>query len=246
MSSLHRSGRYGHAMLIDGNDLRGIDVGLLCNADIELVSVRSNVDVPDPAAPTPRPLFSRDSPVYQLRLPGGDDLWVLVNHLKSQSFSSGDPDPLRSRQSAEVRRIYDRLRDQGAELVAVIGDFNKGPTNDQPPQHPTLEPLLGPDSPLVDATTLPGFDPGAAAGHIPVVQPAQPARLHPAVGGAGRHRHRRRHLPQGPVGRPWQRQPASGLGDLPGDHRLGPRRLRPRRHLGRPRPVATRLDGRLR
>jgi endonuclease/exonuclease/phosphatase family metal-dependent hydrolase len=157
-------GRYGHAMLIDGNDLRGIDVGLLCNADIELVSVRSNVDVPDPAAPTPRPLFSRDSPVYQLRLPGGDDLWVLVNHLKSQSFSSGDPDPLRSRQSAEVRRIYDRLSDQGAELVAVIGDFNRGPTNDQPPQHPTLEPLLGPDSPLVDATTLPGFDLGPRPG----------------------------------------------------------------------------------
>jgi hypothetical protein len=69
-------------------------------------------------------------------------------------------------------------------------------------------------------------------------EPAQPARLHPAVGGAGRHRHRRRHLPQGPLGRPWQCQPASGLGDLPGDHGLGPRRLRPRRHLGRPRPVA--------
>jgi endonuclease/exonuclease/phosphatase family metal-dependent hydrolase len=63
-----------------------------------------------------------------------------------------------------VRRIYDRLRDQGADLVAVIGDFNKGPTNDQPPQHPTLEPLLGPDSPLVDATTLPGFDPGPRPG----------------------------------------------------------------------------------
>ena len=45
-----------------------------------------------------------------------------------------------------------------------MGDFNKGPTNDQPPQHPTLEPLLGPDSPLADATTLPGFDLGPRPG----------------------------------------------------------------------------------
>ena len=44
-------GRYGHAMLIDGNDPRGIDVGLLCDADIELVSVRSNVDVLGPDSP---------------------------------------------------------------------------------------------------------------------------------------------------------------------------------------------------
>jgi endonuclease/exonuclease/phosphatase family metal-dependent hydrolase len=155
--------RYGHMMLVDGNDPRGIDIGLCCGAAIQVASIRSHVDVPDPAN-AGRPLFSRDCPAYQLRLPGGTELWVLLNHLKSQSFTSGDPDPLRSRQSAEVRSIYDRLRDEGAELVAIMGDFNKGPTNDQPPQHPTLEPLLGPDSPLVDATTLQGFDPGPRPG----------------------------------------------------------------------------------
>jgi endonuclease/exonuclease/phosphatase family metal-dependent hydrolase len=156
-------GRYSHVMLVDGNDPRGIDIGLCCDAAIEVASIRSHVDVPDPATPG-RPLFSRDCPVYQLRLAGSRDLWVVLNHLKSQSFTSGNPDPLRSRQSAEVRRIYDRLRDGGAELVAVMGDFNKGPTNDQPPQHPTLEPLLGPGSPLIDVTTLPAFDLGPRPG----------------------------------------------------------------------------------
>jgi endonuclease/exonuclease/phosphatase family metal-dependent hydrolase len=155
--------QYGHIMLVDGNDPRGIDIGLLCDGRIEVVSIRSHVDVPDPER-TGRPLFSRDCPVYQLRLADGSDLWLLLNHLKSQSFTSGDPDPLRSRQSTEVRAIYDRLRAEGARLIAVMGDFNKGPTNDQPPQHPTLEPLLGPDSPLVDATTLPGFDLGPRPG----------------------------------------------------------------------------------
>jgi hypothetical protein len=90
------AGRYGHAMLVDGNDLRGIDVGLFCIDAIDVRWVRSHVDVPDPKTPGRR-LFSRDCPVYQLRLPTGADLYVILNHLKSQSFTSGNPDPLRRR-----------------------------------------------------------------------------------------------------------------------------------------------------
>ena len=40
--------RYAHAMLVDGNDPRGIDVGLFCVDGIEIDWVRSHVDVPDP------------------------------------------------------------------------------------------------------------------------------------------------------------------------------------------------------
>lgn len=148
--------RYRHAMLLDGNDPRGIDVGLFCTSAVEIRSVRGHVDVPDPAAPGRR-LFSRDCPLYHLRLPGGEDLYLLLNHLKSQSFSSGNPDPLRTRQSTEVRAIYDRLRAEGAQLVAVLGDLNKGPDPDDPTRHPTLDALLGPDSPLVDAYRHPKF-----------------------------------------------------------------------------------------
>lgn len=154
--------RYGHAMLVDGNDPRGIDVGLFCRTDIDIRSVRSHVDVPDPASPTGHTLFSRDCPVYRLGLPGGTELVLLVNHLKSQSFSSGNPDALRSRQSTKVREIYDEVRAAGAEFVAVLGDFNKGPTADG--KHPTLEPLLGPGTPLTDTAALPVFDPGPRPG----------------------------------------------------------------------------------
>ena len=80
---------------------------------------------------------------------GNHELWVLVNHLKSQSFTFGSPDPLRTRQAERVRAIYDELRAEGADLLAVVGDLNKGPTSDDPPQHPTLEALLGAGSPLV-------------------------------------------------------------------------------------------------
>ena len=40
--------QYGHVMLIDGNDTRGIDVGILTSPQVEILSMRSNVDVPDP------------------------------------------------------------------------------------------------------------------------------------------------------------------------------------------------------
>jgi endonuclease/exonuclease/phosphatase family metal-dependent hydrolase len=140
-------GRFAHCMLVDGNDPRGIDVGLFCTDAVKVRWVRSNVDTPDPKRKGKR-LFSRDCPVYQLKLPGGEDLFLLLNHLKSQSFSGGDPDPLRTRQAQEVRALYDGLRAEGATLVAVLGDLNKGPDGDR---HPTLEPLLGPGTPLVDA-----------------------------------------------------------------------------------------------
>ena len=156
------NGRYGHIMLIDGNDERGIDVGLLTAADIDIAAVTSHVDDPDPERPG-KALFSRDCPVYRLGV-GGAELWVLVNHLKSQSFTSGDPDPLRRRQAHRVRAIYDELRTEGIELIAVVGDLNKGPTNENPPTHPTLEDLLGPGTPLTDTHGLPVFDPGPRPG----------------------------------------------------------------------------------
>jgi len=82
MNTTLLAGRYGHVMLVDGNDPRGIDIGLFCDPAIEVTSIRSHVDIPDPATPG-HPLFSRDCPVYQLRLPSDADLWLVLNHLKS-------------------------------------------------------------------------------------------------------------------------------------------------------------------
>jgi hypothetical protein len=92
---------YGHVMLIDGNDTRGIDVGILTSPQVEILSMRSNVDVPDPGAPGEH-LFSRDCAQYQCRLLSGATVWVLVNHFKSQSGGGGAK---RARQAQGVRTI---------------------------------------------------------------------------------------------------------------------------------------------
>ena len=57
---------FGHVMLIDGNDERGIDVGLLTRGDVEITGVVSHVDDADLAGP----VFSRDCPEYLAGPPG--------------------------------------------------------------------------------------------------------------------------------------------------------------------------------
>ena len=158
--------RYRHVMLVDGNDQRGIDVGLLTTARRPIVNVESHVDDRDAknTVLTRRDnrLFSRDAPVFTVRC-GSEDLYVVVNHLKSQSRTGDEPpDDLRTRQSTRLAAIYRRLRRDGATYIAMVGDFNRGP--DANGGHPSLEALFRPALGLVDAFSLPTFDPGPRPG----------------------------------------------------------------------------------
>jgi endonuclease/exonuclease/phosphatase family metal-dependent hydrolase len=153
------AGRFAHVMLIDGNDSRGIDVGVMTTSDVEITDMRSNVDLPDPAKQT-EPLFSRDCAEYRCQLPSGEAIWVLVNHFKSQS---GGGDTKRARQAQGVRTVVDGVINAGQANIIVMGDFNEGPPKlGELPKN--LMPLFDADSPLVDAYTLESFDVGPRQG----------------------------------------------------------------------------------
>ncbi len=124
---------YPHAMLIDGNDDRGIDVGLVSRWPI--LDMRSHVDDPDPD--TKRPVFSRDCAEFQIDLPGSNrSLWILVNHFKSRGYGSkAANDAKRKKQATRVSEILRRF-DLKTHWVIVAGDFNELPTSD------SLAPLL--------------------------------------------------------------------------------------------------------
>src|SRR5205823_1249155 len=53
---------FDHVMLIDGNDDRGIDVGVMTRAGHEIVDIRSHVDDSDAEGT----IFSRDCPEYTI------------------------------------------------------------------------------------------------------------------------------------------------------------------------------------
>jgi endonuclease/exonuclease/phosphatase family metal-dependent hydrolase len=149
------AGRYAHAMLVDGNDDRGIDVGLMTRDGFTIESIRSNVDLADAGGI----VFSRDCPQYEIRTASGTTVHVLVNHFKSQSGGGGGK---RKRQAKAVRDIVNALVADGQHVV-VLGDLNEGPAAGQT-QAANLAALYDAGSPLVDCYALPGFDLGNRPG----------------------------------------------------------------------------------
>jgi endonuclease/exonuclease/phosphatase family metal-dependent hydrolase len=149
------SNRFRHAMLVDGNDDRGIDVAILTKSGFEIDSIRSNVDNKDATGL----IFSRDCAEYEVRSPGGTVIHVLVNHFKSQSGGGAEK---RRRQATEVRRIADSLMQQGRHVI-VLGDLNEGPKAGTV-QAANLAKLYSNNSQLVDVYSLPNFDPGNKPG----------------------------------------------------------------------------------
>ncbi len=140
---------FPHVLLIDGNDPRGIDVGLYSRHEIR--SVRSHVDdsYTDTAGHT-HTIFSRDCPEFEIALPGNKTLWWLANHFKSQGY--GTPaanDARRLKQTARVREILGRYNLK-KDWVVVAGDFNANP------QSASLQPLLTVPH-LRDVFAWPGF-----------------------------------------------------------------------------------------
>ena len=137
---------YAHVMVIDGNDDRGIDVGLMTRVGYEIVGIRSHVDDRDAVGE----VFSRDCPEFTVVTPTGERLVLLVNHFKSKGY--GDPrqsNEKRKRQATRVTAIYERLLSEGERNVAVLGDLNDTPDSDP------LSPLVA--AGLKDVSEHPSF-----------------------------------------------------------------------------------------
>jgi endonuclease/exonuclease/phosphatase family metal-dependent hydrolase len=146
--------RYPHVMVVDGNDERGINVGVLATADYPLVGQYSHIDDTDGA----RRVFSRDCAEYHFRTPAGHRIAFLVNHFKSKGYGGKlASDAIRHRQAARVAEIYHGLIADGVDRVVVVGDLN-----DTPDSAPLAPLLHGTD--LRDISTHPAFDDGGRPG----------------------------------------------------------------------------------
>jgi endonuclease/exonuclease/phosphatase family metal-dependent hydrolase len=135
-------------MLIDGNDDRGIDVGLMTKNEYNIVRMLSHVDDKDHIGT----IFSRDCPEYEIETPQSKRLLLMINHFKSKGY--GDPvksAEKRLRQSRRVREVYEERITSGYEYIAIAGDLNETP--DQNP----MDPLLRDGSTLTDVMSHPKF-----------------------------------------------------------------------------------------
>jgi endonuclease/exonuclease/phosphatase family metal-dependent hydrolase len=134
---------FGHAMLIDGNDERGIDVGVLSKDGFPIGRMRSHVNEEEKGSP----VFSRDCAEYEVPTPDGGSLLLMVNHFKSKM---GGGEERRKLQAERVAKIYGERRKEGWDRIVIAGDLN-----DTPKSEP-LEPLLA-KTDLKDAGAHKGF-----------------------------------------------------------------------------------------
>ena len=146
---------YAQAMLIDGNDERGIDVGIMSTRNHQIGWMRSHADDRSYAGER---VFSRDCPEYSIWTPSGAVVWVLINHFKSKGYGAKEAsDRKRWLQAETTRAIYDRLISEKAEYIAVVGDLNDHPASE------ALAPLLH-DAVLKDVSMHPAYQSDGHAG----------------------------------------------------------------------------------
>ena len=113
---------FPHCMVIDGNDERGIDVGILSRFPFE--TLRSHVDDTNAAGGK---IFSRDCLEVDIALPGGKRVVVLPNHFKSKR--NGDDQQSQDRRRAQADRAHAIALAalNRTPFVLVAGDFNDVP-----------------------------------------------------------------------------------------------------------------------
>jgi endonuclease/exonuclease/phosphatase family metal-dependent hydrolase len=146
---------YEDIMLVDGNDERGIDVGLMTKNGYRIGSVLSHISDRSGGRAT----FDRDCPEFTVVTPANEKILVLVNHFKSKGYGvPAESNARRRAQARRVRAIYEERRAEGVLLIAIVGDLN-----DTPDSSP-LRPLLDNGSNLQDVFQHPQFNDGGRPG----------------------------------------------------------------------------------
>ncbi|MCK4845187.1 MAG: endonuclease/exonuclease/phosphatase family protein, partial [Candidatus Heimdallarchaeota archaeon] len=124
------------AVLIEGPDARGIDVGLLYNKNrVKILSVevrQTLTTLLDGYGPGDSQLFSRPPLVVHLetieKKGAGSDIWLIINHFKSKSVYApfyADTTPRRIEQAEWVSSLVGEIQDVDPNArVMVLGDLN--------------------------------------------------------------------------------------------------------------------------
>ena len=112
---------YPHALSIDGNDRRLIDVALLSRHPI--IHVRSYQHL---RSETGGPLFSRDCLEADIEVEGHGQLTLYINHFKSMLGGRAETRARRREQARAVRAIVESRfgKKAGKHPFAILGDMN--------------------------------------------------------------------------------------------------------------------------
>ncbi len=137
----HLAGMYPHVVLVEGNDQRLIDVGLLSKRPLGAITSHQAKRHPDDPG---RRIFGRDLLEVEILKENGDKLLTIYNtHMKSH-FVPFTEDPVQGAINANLRRrrqaemigeILSQQERKGAKFV-LLGDMN------DPPESTDLAPMF--------------------------------------------------------------------------------------------------------
>lgn len=134
-------GLYSHVALVEGNDPRLIDVGVLSKLPIGAITSHQTATHPDDPG---KRVFGRDLLQVEILKPNGDRLFTVYNtHMKShfvphgqdQAAGAARANARRKRQAEATAEIMSRQERRGAPFI-LLGDMNDPPTSE------FLEPML--------------------------------------------------------------------------------------------------------
>jgi endonuclease/exonuclease/phosphatase family metal-dependent hydrolase len=124
LNNTELSGRYIASSLIEGNDYRGVDIGVLSKYPIDSVVTHKQEPFTLVGTQGPNYYFSRDCPEIHIQF-NGRKMVFLGTHLKAKS----NDDPIKRLAEAQrTRAIADELaKADPTRAIAILGDFNDTP-----------------------------------------------------------------------------------------------------------------------
>jgi endonuclease/exonuclease/phosphatase family metal-dependent hydrolase len=131
-NSLNNHFKYN--MAFDGNDKRGIELGLYSNYAI--TNFKSHMFETFQMDGNQHKVFNRDCAEYEITLTDNKKLYILCNHFKSKGCGSEQENDIKRKKQAEkVNEILGKYNLK-KDYVIVSGDFNDTPDSE------ALQPLL--------------------------------------------------------------------------------------------------------
>ncbi|SDS34349.1 endonuclease/exonuclease/phosphatase family protein [Christiangramia echinicola] len=112
---------FKHLFVVQGNDKRGQEIGILTRKGFEIESVRSHIFDQDISG---RNIFNIDLLEYDIQTKDGNAIYIIASHLQETRNDNELTEIFRRDQAVRVADTYKKLFAEGKQYIAVVGTLN--------------------------------------------------------------------------------------------------------------------------
>lgn len=119
--SQYPDSQYSRKIVVSGNDLRGVEEGLLLKRNYRLNKLCSYSDELDEKG---KYIFERNCAEFSISTPHGEHVLILTVRFVITSSNKEESDEKRLKQSTYIAKLYRYMRTRGEENVIITGSLN--------------------------------------------------------------------------------------------------------------------------